>query len=877
MISKAFYSEEFVGRREELAFLHEELRAACESSTRLVVIEGEAGIGKSRLIAEFTANISHDATVAVGRCSEQVRAPYLPFVEIVELLDPRSRLPALKPRRQGLLSEEKWAYFGAVVDMLRAQSARRPLALVIEDVQWADNASIDLLQFLFSRLRASRCLLIVTLRTDVAASTVSGAAIRGTASRVRASSIHLRGLHRHEIKHLVQMGLRRRHAILDSSLLAQIEVLAEGNPLFAEELARVALESGGLSFQSQMPLTLEAIVTERLAPFSNSERGTLYRAAAIGESFDAALLCAVADLHSQDVLVLLERAAGVGLVHETQPGRFSFRHALIRRVLADQLLLALASPLHTRIAQELEALPTARHRAAELAYHWSAARVAEKARVWNETAAQDAWNVYAYRDAMRFYTEALRWNYPAGTDRARVYERIGTLLYIDGCGDDPARWFARAREEYESCGSEIGAAHTLLLEADQHWVDARTPQAADAAAAAAATFKRLGHEQMYAQSLLSVARYAVTLGHVDRTLTHLEAIRDYRECFDIGSRAMWHEVCGEAHAVLGNAARAISEFRAAARLAAQGGVSELIAQIENNFALAAFDLGDLDLAAARHQIAVDEAHRTGLMWRVAYSSLNYARTLMCKNDLDRARALTWEALQTGVTTATFKTKAASVGIPLGLRLNDRALIDACADETAVQLAHASGEIQRIASVAAAFAELRVAQGGQDEARSLLSRAIREIPHAHRAWDLFIAIAQWGDSQDAKLARAMLGTAVGRPALRRAYRLLFEALLADAQPSRRLMDLALEHFARMGNRLYHPLGSHAERPQRQAPLTPRQREIAHLIASGATNRGIAEQLHISEHTVEHHVSGIFERLGLHSRAQLAHLLGRQQRE
>lgn len=874
MISKAFYSDEFIGRREELAFLLEELRAACESRTRLVVIEGEAGIGKSRLLAEFARTVEQTATVATGRCSEHVRAPYLPFTEIVESLDPRSRLSALKPREQGSFSEEKWAYFSAVVDLLRSHAARRPVAIAIEDGQWADSASIDLLHFLLARLRVSRCLLVVTVRTDVAANTVSGAAILGAASRSHASSIRLRGLRRHEIKHLVQTALHPRHAGIDPALLAQIEVLAEGNPLFAEELARVALESGGLTFQAQMPLTLQAILTERLAPFSTAERGTLYRAASIGESFDIGLLCAVADLEAHAVPALLERAAFVGLIHETQPGRFAFRHALIRQVLADQLLLALAAPLHTRIAHELEALPDAGRRAAELAYHWSAARVAQKARVWNETAAQAAWDVYAYRDAMRFYMEALRWDYPAGPGRAHVYERIGTLLYIDGCGDDPARWFARARDEYEACGDRAGAAHALLLEADQHWVDARTPQAAEAAAAAASTFKRLGHEQMYAQSLLSVARYAITLGHVERTLAHLEAVRRYRECFDIGSRAMWHEVSGEAYAVLGDPHRATAEFRAAARLAAQGGISELIAQIENNFALAAFDLGDLDLAAARHQIAVDEAHRTGLVWRIAYSSLNYARTLMCKGEFERARALTWEALQSGVTTATIKTKAASIGIPLALRLNDRALLETCADESALQIAHDSGEIQRIASVAAAFAALRVAQGSQDEARALLGKAIRGIPHAHRAWDLFIAIAQWGDSQDVALARAMLGTAVGRPALRRAYRLLFEAFAApDRQRSCRLMDVALEQFARLGNRYYERKMLVREPARQPIALTPRQREIAELIAGGATNRGIAERLHISEHTVEHHVSGIFERLGLHSRAQLAHLLGR----
>ncbi len=410
----------------------------------------------------------------------------------------------------------------------------------------------------------------------------------------------------------------------------------------------------------------------------------------------------------------------------------------------------------------------------------------------------------------------------------------------------------------------------------------------------------LGHPQMYAQALLTVARYSVTLGHLDQTRAHLQSIEALREHFDPGSRAAWHEVRGETNAVLGQTAPALADFRAAARLAAQSGVSELISQIENNFALAAVELGDLDLAIARHQIAVDEAHRTGLMWRIAYSSLNYARTLTLKGELERARALTWEALDAGVTTATFKTKAASVGIPLALLLNDRALLGACADEPAIELAQQSGEIQRIASVSAAFAGLRVAQGSRKEARGLLAGAVRAIPHAHRAWELFIAVAQWGDPQDVELARGLLEAAVGRPLVKRAYRLLFRALASRAPESARIARMAASCFARMGNALYETLAleaageikqageryrqmgavrsSEAEAAFQKGPLselTARQMQIADLVARGQTNRAIAHQLGISEHTVEHHLSDIFSRLRLKSRTQLAHMLGQSE--
>ncbi|HZZ66523.1 MAG TPA: AAA family ATPase [Candidatus Baltobacteraceae bacterium] len=888
MISQRLYSDELIGRREELQFLTEEFRAASHAGVRLVTIEGEAGIGKSRLLHEFFAGIEKRAGTVAGHCREEIRAPYLPFTEVVEYLDPRSRLAALRPREHGSYSEEKWEYFNAVADVVRSACTRRPLALALEDAQWADSASVELLNFLVQRLRGVPCLLIVTLRSEPFAERTSAAVLRSAASRAGASLIHLRGLSRNDVRHLVQACLAKQGVRLDPAMLAQIEVLCEGNALFAEELARTALENGTIAFNREVPVTLGAILAERLLPFSEVERGLLHRAALIGPAFDATFLASLCSCSEAQVLEVMQRAVARGLVYELEekPAHFTFRHALIRRVLSDQLVIALAAPLHVRIAQALEDRAEAGEHAAELAYHWSAARVAGKARIWNQAAAQSAWDVYAYRDAIRFYTDALRWEYPPGSARALVYERLGVLLYTEGCGEEPSQWFARAYDEYASCGNDIGAAHALLLQADQSWVDARTQDSVRAALQSALQLKQLGHSQMYCQALLTVARFSVTLGQLDRALAHLQAVSALSEHFDAGSRAAWHEVRGETYAVLGRTHASQQDFRAAARLAAQTGISELISQIENNFALAAFDLGEFDLAAARHQIAVDEALRSGLLWRIAYCSINYARTLMYKGDLNRARQFAREAIEAGVTTATFKTKAAAVGIPLALALNDRALLAACADESALQAAEQSGEIQRIASVAAAFAQLRLAQDDVAQARALLTRALHAIPHAHRAWELLIAVARWGEENEIELARSLLSSAVGRPRLKRAHRLLFEALIrvrfgsADASRTARI---AADQFARMGNAFYSAIALEAAGQKKTATpacgpaaggLTARQREIAALAACGETNKGIASRLSISEHTVEHHLSEVFARLGLRSRTQLALLLSKE---
>ncbi|MDQ2680420.1 MAG: helix-turn-helix transcriptional regulator, partial [Candidatus Eremiobacteraeota bacterium] len=245
-------------------------------------------------------------------------------------------------------------------------------------------------------------------------------------------------------------------------------------------------------------------------------------------------------------------------------------------------------------------------------------------------------------------------------------------------------------------------------------------------------------------------------------------------------------------------------------------------------------------------------------------------------------------------------KVAAIGIPLALMLNDRALLDACADEDALTLSERSREIQRRSSVSAGFAELRTAQGANADARELLARAIRATPHAHRSWELFIAISRWGNPEDVALARTVLSGASGRPRVQRAYSLLFSSLTmanSNRAGSRRLAAIAARSFAGLGDVVheiyaielsgrtsealerYRAIGSVRDinrlctriKPATTIQLTIRQAEIAELVSLGESNREVAKALHISENTVEHHLSAIFARLHIKSRAQLAHVI------
>ncbi|HEY5426633.1 MAG TPA: AAA family ATPase, partial [Candidatus Tumulicola sp.] len=377
MISEVPGNDGFVGRREELAFLHEAFARARDERSRFVPIEGEAGIGKSRLIEEFAASIASEATIASGQCSEQVRSPYLPFSTILSRVDTRGARRAFEPRERRGNSEEKAAFFQGTALVLERAGQRKPIVAIVEDLQWADSATLELLDYLMQNLDGARVLFLVSLRTEGAANNPALAAFRHHAARNRVTAVRLRGLHRNEIRYLVAQRLGgRAGGPIPAEAVAQIESLSEGNPLFAEELAHVVRESGGLNLATHAPLSLQAMLSERLTPLLEEERAVLVRAAIIGRNFDAAFLAKIVGIPLDDVLDVLQRAVEAGLVlgSPIAPLDFTFRHAMIRQALADQLIVGLAAPLHVRIAQELQALPDGNDRTAELAYHWSAAR-----------------------------------------------------------------------------------------------------------------------------------------------------------------------------------------------------------------------------------------------------------------------------------------------------------------------------------------------------------------------------------------------------------------------------------------------------------------------------------------------------------------------
>ena len=455
----------FVGREAELGRLARAYARAVGGESRIVVVAGEAGIGKSSLVTTFADGVAGSGVrVLSGGCLPLGTGglPYGPFVEAFRALfrdvDPGA-LPALLGPSRGELArlmpevrtrpdrhdsgdatgspvpsgpppDERFAQvrlFELVLGVVERLARIAPVLFVIEDLQWADRSTRDLLAFLARNLRDERALLVATIRTDEVDPGHSFIAFLAELERgERVDRIDLGRLDRGDLARLlaVELGHEPDAALLDRTLER-----TDGNPFFAEQVIAASRETGG----DFVPARLRDVLLARVSAVSDTGQEVLRVASAAGTRIDDELLVAVCELPTPTVRAALRDVVDRRiLVHAGGPDdpHIAFRHALLREVIHDELLPGERARLHARYAAALEArvadrragettpgpLPTS----AELAYHWDAAGDGARALPAMAEAARVAESSYAYLDAHRRYMRSIElW------ERASVGRRVG--------------------------------------------------------------------------------------------------------------------------------------------------------------------------------------------------------------------------------------------------------------------------------------------------------------------------------------------------------------------------------------------------------------------------------------------------------------------
>jgi len=443
-----------VGRRAELARLHDALREVCGGRGRIVVVLGEAGMGKTRLLEELAAaTLQRGGSLVVGRCYEtQQILPFGPWVEALRaglgLLD-SAALEGLEPvwrvELARLLPEfsaphlfppgpadDYLRLFGAVARVIEIL-ATAPLMLILEDLHWADEMSVRLLGFLAHRVAAWPVLLVASARTEeLGEAPMLRRLLEELRGQHHAVALTLAPLSKDETRSLVRMlaQVGTREAALDQ-VAEQVWTLSEGNPFVAVETMRAVHE--GHRFEAStigIPERVREAISSRLERLSPRAQELLAVAAVIGREFEFPLLRRAAQIDEREAAEGVEELVRRGVLHGVGP-RLDFAHDRIREVAYGQLFPLRRTRLHASVGGAIEAVyadELEQHHGA-LGVHFCRGEIWEKALRYLRLAGNGAVAISANREAVAYFEQALQVLDHLPEGRSRTEQTYDLAMY----------------------------------------------------------------------------------------------------------------------------------------------------------------------------------------------------------------------------------------------------------------------------------------------------------------------------------------------------------------------------------------------------------------------------------------------------------------
>ncbi len=929
MIGRSITSPVLVGRQEELAGLDDARRALSQSQGCMVLVGGEAGIGKTRLIAQFmrSAAEGRSRNLASAECLERAQQPFGPirtFLQAFEKAASDADLPAdvrMAQRQLGssaathevagaktITALEKAQLFPALASFFKLVADKRATIAAIEDIQWADASTLDFLAFFVPQIVTTRLMLIATYRSDY---------VEGNAPLTKALARLLREAHVHHIV-LDPLSPGDVRALMSGALgdlelpvkmKREIAERCDGNPFFAEELLKSAVSRPPSSGDAPLPLSIRATIMERLSAFTDDERRVLAHAAVLGYRFDPTLLAIVMQRDVDALLPTLRRARDLQIIIEEHGARAlcRFRHALTRRTIYEDMLAFDARGMHERILTTLETRGDAEQHIDELAYHAWEAKDAARTLSYNERAAEAALALRALPEAVTNFERALE----AASDtenRARLLVRFGLALQLRARFSDAIGCFEEAlalrlvRHEYDEAARIVG------------WI--------------AGDRVNLGDDSGLTRGRLFLVEFGSHLGSParDNLAVFIAKMLSCRHDFapidgllngvvpsqlPAGIRQNYVLTYANRHTYRGD----VSAWKQSVR--DFDGFSTTVSEFVRIVALYTIAKTGTYLAAHdQTERALDEADRLAARWAsgpiVVYGASVRGGYLWSRGRLPAARECIERVFAAGEPYVAC-VLAAYIAPLLAIAFGDDALAARSSSGDAAKAADA-GDWDAVL-VCGARGTWLARQGRLAEARRYLRVGLSTIKAAAPfCTTLFVSCARHLEEHDLTRVTELTDPSKLHPddAVGRANASLVAAIIAqrrdNALEAERLATAAAYMYAALGwpmfqaqalevagrsaealalydgcgaiadvRRLAPPPPAGRTPSLDKGPLSPRESTIADFVTLGLTNTEIAQRLSLNSKTVEKHLSSIFVKLGIRSRAQIAAFITREQRQ
>jgi DNA-binding NarL/FixJ family response regulator len=919
-----------VGRARERAAIAGALR---EPRGNVVALEGEPGIGKSRLLEHLAASAAAEGATALGARASEFESD-LPYALWTEALDPHladlgerrlSRLgladpPALAavlPALESVTTEpapgDRHRIHRALRDLLERLAAASSLVLWIDDVHWADPASLEALAALVSRPPDARVLFAVAAREGRLPERLA-LALADAQRDDRVLALALAPLSESEAAELV------------GAAASAIYPQTGGNPFYLEQVARVdtAAQGAAAGADESVPPAVAAALSAELAALAADTRRALEGAAVVGDPFEPALAAAAAELDEPAALRALDELLARALVRPARGARrFAFRHPIVRHAVYAATPPGWLLGAHARAAGELERRGAGPVDRAHHVEH--AARPGDERAIELLASAADELQARAPRIAARFHAAALRLLPDAQQARRGRLQRLladaqaaagdphaarQTLLDAlqrAGAGERLGLTVALANQEWWLGGHEearrrlyvalgdlparpspdrvrlrLALALTALLACDLQEVRAQT---SDAAADARAIGDRVFELAALACDALAAAS-AAEPDAPDRLQESSGALERLTPA-QIATRLPAFWMHGRARRLLGELDASLADLARGSAIAAETGRERILLVLSVEYTATLIELGRLPEARAAAEEGLERARLAANPRMVLWARSALANACLAAGDVGNALAHGQAAAQDG-SRPDFHA-AGQPGWCLGAALTaagnaDRA-VPVLREAFGPELAHvlpadrpaaaadladallARGDTHAAAS-AVALAEAAAARAGPGRAVAGLARAALLLARSDPAAAAAAAITSREAAAGAPLlsARALLTAgkahaAAGDRAAAVAALLRAHAAL-DGFGAVRRRDEAASELRRLGHRVQRPA-----RTTDGGPLTAREREIAELVARGRTNREIAEELVLSPRTIEAHLRNIYGKLDVRSRVEL----------